>query len=184
MDKNQFQRQLRLGLRRPILYARNHDVRQFRDLILDACIHCYAWDPQIEGARTDYMPELVNLTPEKEFYYDQVLRALAGSGDDYDTQQRFRFAACLAFEGDEEAKRAMYESYEPGPRMGEAIGIHFLQMDGVRGLLFAAETIGSLLMAKTEKFDLGWLPTVAEEDLGEQVTWAALQGGGDQEPSD
>lgn len=182
MDREHFRRLLRLGLGRAILHARDHDVSVFRDLILDACLHCYSYDVQIEGTRADYMRELVDLTPDKEFYYNEVLKALPGSGDDRDAAQRFRLAVSLAFDGNERAKRAMYESYEPGPWYGEHIGIYFLQMDGIKGLLYAAEKIGALLTSTSEKVDLGWLLGVAKDDLGEQQVLEALRGAGSENP--
>jgi len=90
------------------LRAREHDVRPFRDLILDACLNCYAIDPQGEGTRADYMFELVSLLPDKEFYWDAVLNALADSGDDWHAKQRFRFVNLLAIGGDERAKRHVF----------------------------------------------------------------------------
>jgi hypothetical protein len=72
----------------------------------------------------------------------------------------------------------MYESYNPGPKKGEAIAIEFLQMGGTDGLLFAREKIGALLTATTEKVDLGWLLSVARETLGEQETGEILQKAG------
>ena len=110
MDENEFRHLLRLGLGRAILYAKDHDMQELRNAILDACLHCYAYNPQIEGTRGDYMLELVDLMPDKEFFYGEVLRALPGSGDNWDAVQRFRFAACLAFDGNELAKRAMYKA--------------------------------------------------------------------------
>lgn len=175
MDENQLQAWLRLGLGRAILYAQHHDVSDCRDLILDACLHCYAYDPQIEGTRGDYMLELVEATPDKEFYYDKVLEALTESGDNWDTVQRFRFAACLGMDGNDRARHAMYESFSPGPKMGEAIGIYFLQMDDVEGLLFAAERLGGLLMTTTEEVDLGWMMSIARENLGDEQAWEALR---------
>jgi hypothetical protein len=68
MDENESRRLLHLGSERAIIYAKEHDVRNFRDVILDACLHCYAYDPQCEGTRADYMLELVNLMPDKEFF--------------------------------------------------------------------------------------------------------------------
>jgi hypothetical protein len=88
MDEEQFRRLLRLGLGRAIVHARDHEASPFRDLILDACLHCYAYDPQIEGTRADYMLELIELTPEKELYWNEVLKALPGSGDDWDAVQK------------------------------------------------------------------------------------------------
>jgi len=171
-----------MGRGRAVLYARDHDVRELRNVILDACLHCHAYDPQIEGTRALYMLEILDLIPGKEFYYDEVLKALPGCGDDYEAVQRFHFALCLAEDGNARAKQLMYESYNPGPSMGEAIAIKFLQMDGINGLLFAAEKIGALLMARPEKVDLGWLLSVSTRTLGEQQTWDALRQAGAENP--
>src|SRR5688572_28298248 len=65
-----FQESIKAGLGRGILYARDHDVRPFRDVILDACLHCYSADPRTEGTRAGYMLELVNLLPDRQFYCD------------------------------------------------------------------------------------------------------------------
>lgn len=175
MDEDQFRQLLQLGHGRAILYARNHNVEGFRNVILDACLHCRAYDAQMEGTRASYMLDLLDLMPGKDFYYDEVLNVLPGGGDDWDAAQRFHFAACLASDGNDRAKRAMYESYNPGPKKGEAIAIEFLQMDGIDGLVFAIEKIGALLTTTTEKVDLGWLLSVARETLGEQETRDILQ---------
>ncbi len=183
MDESQFRHLLRLGLGRAILYVRDHDARAFQSLILDACLHCFAYAPQIEGTRADYMLQLAGFMPEKEFYHQQVLSALPGSGDDFDAMQRFGFAASLAFEGSGRAKEAMYQNYKPGPRMGDGIGIYFVQMDGIDGLLFAARKMGELLMATREKVDLGWLLSVAGEELGEEKVREALRRAGSEDPA-
>ncbi len=178
VDENQYRQILRLGLGGAILYARLHDVSEFRDAILDACLRCYSYDVQIEGTRASYMYDLVGCLPDKDFYFREVLRSLAASGDDNDAAQRFRFAACLALDGSEEAKRAMYDSYAPGPRMGELIGIDFLEMDGIKGLLFVAQRVGPLLMAKPLEVDKGYLLRQSFEICGEQATWDALRDAG------
>jgi hypothetical protein len=178
VNEIEFREILRLGQGRAILYARHHDVREFRDLILDACLHCYSYDIQWEGTRASYMYDLVGCLPDKDFYYHEVLRSLAGSGDDWDAAQRFHFAACLAFDGSEEAKRAMYDSYAPRPRTGEFIGIDFLNMDGIKGFLFVAEKIGNLLLVKPEEVDEGYLLSKSLEVCGEQSTWDALRDAG------
>jgi hypothetical protein len=182
MDESEFRRLLHLGFGRAILYAKEHDVRHFRGVILDACLHCYAYDPQCEGTRADYMLELVGLMPDKEFFCGEVLKALPGSADDWDAAQQFRFAECLAFDGNDLAKRAMYESFEPGPKMGEGIGINFVEMDGIEGLLFAAEKIGALLMAKPDAVDVGWLLGHSIDEFGEQAVQDALKKAGEENP--
>ncbi len=182
MDEDQFRHLLHLGHGRAILYASSHDIQDFRQIILDACLHCHAYDPQIEGTRASYMLDLLDLVPDKQPYYEAVLNALPDSMDDWDAVQRFHFAACLALDGNERARQAMYENYNPGPMNGEAIAIDFLEMDGIKGLLFVAEKIGALLMSTTEEVDLGWLLSASKEKLGEQLTQEALQKVGGENP--
>ncbi len=99
MNENEFQRLIHCRSGRAILYAIEHDVSAFRDMILDACLHCYAVDVQAEGTRADYMLNLVKLLPDKDFYCDRVIAALPSGGDDWNTVQRFRFAEIMASTG-------------------------------------------------------------------------------------
>ncbi len=39
MNAQQFRKSLHLGLGRAFIYARDHDMREYRDVILDACLH-------------------------------------------------------------------------------------------------------------------------------------------------
>jgi hypothetical protein len=158
-------------------------MREFRDAILDACLHCYSYDIQCEGTRASYMYDLVGCLPDRDFYYNEVLKSLKGSGDDWDAAQRFHFAACLAFDGNEEAKRAMYDAYDPGPSMGDNIAIDFLNLDGIKGLLFVADKIGALLMVKPEGIDADYVLMKSLEICGEQATWNALREAGATTPS-
>jgi hypothetical protein len=68
----------------------------------------------------------------------------------------------------------MYERYRPGPLQGTRIGIGFVQLDGIAGLLFVAEKLGALL---EEGCDLNgeWLISVAAESAGEEPVWEALR---------
>jgi hypothetical protein len=174
LTRDQFIHALELGLGRAILYARDHDVSEFKDVILDACLHCWAYDPQLDGTRAGYMLDLLDFVPDKASYCEQVLKSLAG-GDDYDTVQRFHFARCLALDSDERARRAMYEGYKPGPRMAEHIGVEFIDLDGIDGFLFAAEKIGELMMAQPGEVDHGYLLSKSEDICGENETWNALR---------
>jgi hypothetical protein len=167
MSDTEFQDLVKSGLGRAIIYARENDVRPFRDMILDACLHCYSVDAQSEGTRAAYMLQLANLTPDRRFYCDQVLKALPGSGDDWDAAQRFHFATYMWFDGDEHARQAMYESFAPGPKKGETIAIDFVRMDGLEGFLFAAARIGALLICTPAEVDEGWLWSHAIEAFGE-----------------
>jgi hypothetical protein len=182
VNKNDLRKALHLGLGRAILYAQHHDMREFRDVILDACLHCHAYDIQIEGTRASYMHDLVGFLPDKDFYHAEVLKSLAEGGDDWDASQRFHFAACLAFDGNEAARQAMYDHYNPGPRMGDHIGVDFLKLDGIEGLLFAADKLGGRLTTGPDVIEEGWLLSQSLEICGEQATWNALREAGATNP--
>lgn len=182
MNKSEFQELVQSGLGRGIIYARDNDVQAFRDIILDACLHCYSADAQSEGTRASYMLDLVNLLPDRQFYCDQVLSALPNSRDDWDAAQRFHFAAYLSFDGDARARQVMYESFKPGPNLGEAIAIDFVRMDGLEGFLFAAAKIGELLITKPGEVDEGWLWMQAKEICGEEEARKSLSQAGVADP--
>lgn len=141
--ESRFADSLRLGLGRAILQARREDVSAYRDLILDGCLHCRAYDPQVEGTRHQYMFDLLRCLPEGEqrFLIDGVLGALGAEADEWDTAQRFGIAMLLAKDGDAEARRAMYAAYrEASWQVDEC----FVELDGIAGFLFVAERAGAL----------------------------------------
>lgn len=175
MNEGDFREAVRNGLGSAILYARENDVRAFRDIILDACLHCYSADVQFEGTRAPHMYELVNLTPDRDFYCGEVLQALHGCGDDWDAVQRFRFASYMAMDGDDRARRAMYENFNPGPRMADQTVVDFVRMDGIDGFLFVADKLGELLITKQIKWLTAEILSAAIEVLGEEQTLAALR---------
>lgn len=77
----------------------------------------------------------------------------------------------------------MYDHYNPGPEMGEHIGIDFLKMDGIQGLLFVANRVGALLMVNPEAVHNGYLLSESLEICGEQPTLNALREAGATNPS-
>ena len=175
MDEAQFRHALQVGQGRAVLYARSHDVSKFRDVILDACLHCWAVDPTCEGTRSGFMFEVIDKLPDREFYFNEVLKALPGDLENWDSVQRFWIACNLVDAGDAPAKQAMYDAYQPGPRFGESIGNSFIAMGGMEGFLFAAEKIGALLLEPSNHVDFGHMLYSAESRLGEETAWAALR---------
>lgn len=175
VTESEFSDSIRSGLGRAILYARTNDVEPFRNVILDACLHCYSADPQSEGTRAPCMLELVKVTKNPEFFYEEIRRSLENCGDDWDAVQRFRLASYMAMDGDEHSKRVMYLSFHPGPKMVEETAIDFVRMDGIDGLLFAAEREGALLRTNARDVEQGYLLSHAIESFGEEQTLYALR---------
>lgn len=178
MDEIAFRESVRSGLGRALHHARARDVSDFREIILDACLHCYSVDPAAEGTRALYISQLIDLTTEPEFYKHKILQALPGHGDDWHAVLRFRLASHMAMEGDVSARRAMYENFHPGPSMAESMAADFVEMDGMAGFLFAAEKIGALLLVQPDEVDEGFLLGHATEVLGEETVISALQEAG------
>ena len=175
MTKSEFQGLVKSGLGRAIVYARDRDCEPFREVILDACLHCYSFDVQCEGTRADFMHRLLKLLPDGQYYRDAVLATLRDGGDDDDATQRFFFVMNMAFEGDTKARSALYESFTPGPNNGAALAISFVELDGLSGFRFAAAKIGELLMSSTSTVEVDWLWSRTKEFCGDLEATSALR---------
>ena len=97
MKTTDFIKMLEIGLGRAVIYAQQHDMSQYRDVILDACLHCQSANPQMEGVRAAYMFMVINETPDVAWYREQVLIGLAALTDDdgYDVAQRYNLVGLL-----------------------------------------------------------------------------------------
>ena len=73
-----FQDALRKGLGRALMHVKTYGTENVRDEILQACLHNFIYDPQCEKSRANWLIEIINLAPDKEYYY---YRQLAGRGD-------------------------------------------------------------------------------------------------------
>src|SRR5688572_14041571 len=103
LDVQEFERILKLGLGRAIPHLKTHDAAPYRDVILHACLHNISYDPQLEGGKTLYLWELIQLTRKPEYYRGKILEALVAITDehDYDTNQKVEMAFRFAEEGDQ-----------------------------------------------------------------------------------
>jgi len=59
METSEFKNAIALGLGRAVVTLLDRDVHPFREVILDACLHNKAYDPQAEGSRAAYMVEAI-----------------------------------------------------------------------------------------------------------------------------
>lgn len=175
MTREEFQNALHLGLGRAIHFANDHDVTNFRDVILVACLNCYVVDPVCDGTRAGYMLELIELCPDKEFFRTAILQSLTQSKDDWNAVQRFRMAINMAMDGDAEARQAAYANYNPGPKFGEDVAVDFVRLDGVAGLLFAAQRLGRMFETTSGEETASWLLSHAKDTLGEAEAMHALR---------
>jgi len=68
MDIREFSHAVSLGLGRAVLHVHEYLPSPYVDIILDACLHVKAHDPQIEGRRAEYMLDIVRRTGDPSFY--------------------------------------------------------------------------------------------------------------------
>lgn len=168
-----FRKALWSGHGRALLYARHHDVTEFREIILDACLHCRAVDPQCEGTRIGFMGEILDIIPDRGFYRDAILKSLAYLTDDYHGVLRFGIAVDFAKNGDAEARRLVYEHFRPYPVSGDYFASSLTYLDGIPGLLFAADRLGAALLQGVKLDGAGWW--LAGASCGEDEARNALQ---------
>ena len=73
LNKSEFEKSLRIGLGSAILHLQSQDYSLYEDSILNACLHNISYDPQIEGYKTSYLIDIINLTDNADFFREQIL---------------------------------------------------------------------------------------------------------------
>ncbi len=174
MDTIEFQRVLALGLGRAVLHLADHDSSSYREIILDACLHNRAYDPQVEGSRATYMLDIIRGSRDASFYIDAVIRSLSDEAHDWDTPQRFELARQLAQDGNSLAREAMYSAFRAKELSASDVAVQFVELDGIQGLLFVAGQIGEQLARNPSQWEDDSLLFVAGEICGRDVVDAAI----------
>ena len=173
MPPDEFARSLRSGRGNAVLYLQMHDAAPYRDVILNACLHCVAFDPQANGDRADYLYEIIQLTGDVQFYRDRVFASLPlASGENYDRGQLFDLVGRFAANGDGVARNLLYTVYIDSLTDAEGtIGDRaIIELDGLQGFLFVANALGKLLAPDAtdwvDEMPVYWLKDrVPEADL-------------------
>jgi hypothetical protein len=176
--RDEYERALASGRGLAVLQA-NDEAARHREALLASCIHIgeIACDPQMEGARVEYLLDIIAAADELPFYRDQILQALEAATESWDLNQLFEFALRFAQEGDADARSAMYRRFA---RIDDLPGPHFyaegfITLDGVAGLLFVLDTLGSVVLRVAEFIDDYWLIDAAQRALGADVVDEALR---------
>jgi hypothetical protein len=175
LDLQEFERALSLGLGRAILHLQKHDAAPCQDAILRCCLHNTAYDTQVEGNRSDYLFEVIQLTKNLDFYRKSILDALnAASPSDEnsrDAEHRMALAMQLVAENnDTEALQVMYQTYLRFFESERDFGVyHLLVADGVNAFLFLLDPHKTgQYPPKEDASDFGYLLDSLEDDLGKE----------------
>lgn len=176
MNVETFRSLLARGLGRAPLFLREHNPRPFYNALLEACVHNLAFDPQCEDSRADYLFEMIQGTPDVEFFRDRILEALRKAYRYWDARQLFDLARLFAQHGHYQARQAMYEKFDRNDTARDFTGAEeIVQLDGLEGLLWVADRIGAQMLSEEDYLPAEGPLILAEEACGQQPTWNALE---------
>jgi hypothetical protein len=165
--KQQFKSAIKLRTGETHILIKENPSVDFSKEIIKAALLNFAYDQQSEGSRDFYIAELINLSGQKDKILPVIYDALENeSNDDWSTEQLFDIAAIFAKEGDERAKKAVYENYykyamNSADWAGEDA---IIEIDGLKGLLYVAETKGKYLSENAES----WVDSFFVDDFQKQ----------------
>ena len=167
LDQREFARRIYQGLGRPLLFLRGRDPRPYTPALLHACRTNPVYDRQCTGSRADYLREILLLTGLWPDFRRPLMDALADPNDHDDTDQLADFALFYAREGDQEARRLLYEHWSAQDDPDEFSGADLLiQLDGLDGFLYAADRLGEKLLADSSLEVSDYLLEELEKRIG------------------
>lgn len=193
LTPSEFRDALTKGTGRAVAYVRNAPAAEVREALLDACLHCKAYDAQCEGMRVDWLYHLIELSGEPGYYRQKISEALPESRNDeyysYDYWAMYGLMKEFAMRGDDEARTVLYREFDrqiylPGRDDGLIIvlneGVYgqdaLLDVDGMAGLLYVVEAAGRRILAGLTGWpDIYSLVEEAEERFGEDFVRDLLE---------
>lgn len=165
--KQKFKKAIKLGTGETHILIKENPAVDFSEEIIKAAVFNFAYDAQAEGSRGSYIAELINLSNQKDKILSAIYKILKTEvNDNWGTRQLFDIAAIFAKDGDERSKKAAYECFYEHTLQGEywAGQDSIIKIDGLKGVLFVAETVGKYLAENPE----GWESSFLVDDFQEQ----------------
>lgn len=173
MTKEEFEKSLRIGLGSAILHLKSHDYTPHKDAILNACLHNIAYDPQIEGYKTNYIMEIIDLTQNVDFYREQILRAISEIDvvTDYrDARHLAELTSAFASQGDIEARQIIYDVFNANLEDEDTLGGRYIiETDGLDGFVYVASKFADMKQHDAEPRADDYYLWILEEMIGEEV---------------
>ena len=168
---------LQKGLGRAFKYIEAHGDRdKISTDLLNACLHDLAYDPQCEPSRANYLFELISLTDNIDFYREKIFQALPIANNFWDAHQLYDLVLIWAKQGDTGAREIIYQTFSRQENNESWLGGNqIIQLDGIKGLLKVAKTVGKKLLQDDELWEDDWLISQARENYGADRVNSALE---------
>jgi hypothetical protein len=147
--KRRFFNSLKRGTGEAYLIMLDKQNIDFSDLIIKGALTNFAYDQQFEGSRAKYINRFIKKSKQKDRIIKAVLSELQVKKDDYWALDQMCDLAVLFFKaGYTEAKSALRIRF----KLNYVAGYEFcgqdqlMEIDGLKGLLTVAETIGKTIL--------------------------------------
>lgn len=183
--KKQFKSSIIRGTGEAYLLMKQHREVDFSREIKSAALTTYAYDPQCEGDRSNYLYQLICQSSQKEKIKQAILDKLAiEKSDTWVLEQLFQLAALFAKSGDETAKKAVYKRLHKNiiassDWCGERAVI---SLDGFQGLKSIAESKGNLLQNNPDVWEDGAIVNLFQREYPSVDVYGELKKAAESNP--
>lgn len=180
--RQKFKNSIKRGTGDAYLILKENPTVNFSNDIIKAALINYSYDNQSEGSRANYIFELIQISNQKEKIKQAILKALSkGKNEAWTLVQLFDLAALFAKQGDKKAKKIIYKRYfkeiiEGFDWIGESA---IIDLDGIEGLKYIAETRGKLLKKDPEYFENSLMVDFFQEENPSIKVYEELQKSGE-----
>ena len=183
LTRDQFAEALAKGLGRAHLHLQRHGGAGLEDLVLDACLHERAYDPQCEEDRGHWLAALTSAAGLEGAILPALVESLRGLGDvgEWDRFHRCSVAAQFAARSHNAAREALYAAFRESIERDDPVGASdIIALDGAEGLIAVADALGQRLRTNPElevgEWRLAWFDKKAGPGNGRAILERAASG--------
>ncbi len=134
---------LHKGLGRAMQHARTCGLAGLEQIVIDACLHDHAYDPQLEDQRADWLMNMIFSAKSQDRIVPELLSHLADPCDDYrDSKQRSQIALGLTHRGIGSARPIVYTLLRKSRTSDVSGDEEIIALDGAEGLIHVANFLG------------------------------------------
>lgn len=157
--------------------ARSVPTEERREILLDACLHHRAKDPQLDGDRGHWLARVLEAAGDLEVLAPRILASPEPPERGWDLHQRIELACEFARRSVPGAREWMYaqfdrtlESTEPEePDLRDTVFAYLARADGFDGLRHATRALGARLRSDSSFLVDAYALSRIEDHLGESA---------------
>ncbi len=162
-----------------MLHVRRLGTDGLEDDLLQACLHSFVHDPQMEGTRGTWLFRLLKQTAHWEVFREPILAKLKNATPEtvpyWDACQLMGLACGYARHGSKLAYKFIYEKFGEQLYPPDLGGPQIVMLDGLAGFLHVAEVVGDRLKREADFRDDGYLLWLADKEFGEEQVTQVLR---------